>query len=92
LASRGGLFNCKVVNAVEGVAKADWDKETKKLEVVLDDSKTDVHKVEMAIAKVGHDTEMHKATDEANNELPGSSKYDRSVLEAPKEPMHHEHK
>ncbi len=77
--------------SVDGVSKADWNKETKKMEVVLNDSKTDVHKVEMAIAKVGHDTKMHKASDEAYDALPSCCKYDRSDLEAPKEPMHQEH-
>src|SRR5680860_1075564 len=69
----------KAAKAVEGVSKADWNKETKMMEVTLDDTKTDVHKVEMAIAKVGHDTPMHKATDEAYNKLPGCCKYDRSA-------------
>lgn len=64
--------------SVDGVSKADWNKETKMMEVTFDDSKTDVHKVHMAIAKAGHDTQMHKATDEAYNKLPGCCKYDRS--------------
>lgn len=64
--------------SVDGVTSADWDKETKMIKVVFDDSKTDVHKVHMAIAKVGHDTEMHKATDEAYNKLPGCCQYERS--------------
>jgi hypothetical protein len=32
----------------------------------------------MAIANAGHDTEMHKATDEAYNKLPGCCKYERA--------------
>ena len=47
------------------------------MEVAFDDSKTDVHKVHMAIANAGHDTEMHKAKDEAYNNLPACCKYDR---------------
>jgi cation transport ATPase len=78
--------------SIDGISKADWNKNTKMMEVTLNDSKTDVHKVEMAIAKVGHDTKMHKATDEAYKELPSCCKYDRSVLEAPKEKEKHEHK
>lgn len=78
--------------SVDGVSKADWNKETKMMEVTLNDSKTDVHKVEMAIAKVGHDTKMHKANDETYNELPSCCKYDRSVLEAPKKQKRYEHK
>lgn len=67
----------KAANSVDGVSAAEWNKETKMIEVKLDESKTDVHKVHMAIAKVGHDTEMHKAKDEVYKELPGCCKYDR---------------
>ncbi len=77
---------------VKGVSKADWNKNTKMMEVTLDDSQTDVDKVEMVIAKAGHDTKMHKANDEVYNELPSCCKYDRSVLEAPKEKKKYEHK
>ena len=65
--------------SVDGVSKANWNKETKMMEVTFDDSKTDVHKVHMAIAKAGHDTQMHKATNEAYNKLPGCCKYERAT-------------
>ncbi len=68
----------KAAKAVEGVATANWDKKTKMMDLAYDDSKTDVHKVEMAIANAGHDTEMHKSTDEAYNKLPGCCQYDRA--------------
>ena len=68
----------KAANSVEGVATAEWNKETKMMEVKFDDSKTDIDKVETAIAKVGHDTPQHKATAEVYNSLPGCCKYDRS--------------
>jgi copper chaperone CopZ len=68
----------KAANQLEGVSSADWNKETKMIQVVLDDSKTDVHKVQTAIAKAGHDTDMHKAKDEAYDKLPDCCKYDRS--------------
>ncbi len=68
----------KAAKTVDGVASANWDKETKMMDLAFDDSKTDMHKVEMAIANAGHDTEMHKATDEAYNKLPGCCQYDRS--------------
>jgi periplasmic mercuric ion binding protein len=67
----------KAAMLVDGVSKADWNKETKMMAVVLDDEKTNVHKVHMAIAKAGHDTEMHKAKDEVYDKLPGCCKYDR---------------
>jgi hypothetical protein len=71
--------------SIDGVSKADWNKGTKMINITLNDSKTDVQKVEMAIAKVGHDSKMHKASNEVYNELPGCCRYDRSVLEAPKQ-------
>jgi copper chaperone CopZ len=75
----------KAALSVDGVSKADWDKETKKLEVVFDDKKVDVHKIHMAVAKVGHDTKMHKAKDEVYNKLPGCCKYDRQKTEKSKD-------
>lgn len=78
--------------SVEGVSKADWNKETKEIEVTLNDAKTSLQTVQEAIAKVGHDTEAVKATDEAYKELASCCKYDRSDLKAPKKPMKYEHK
>ena len=72
--------------SVDGVTTADWNKETKMIAVSFDASKTDVHKVHMAIAKVGHDTELHKAKDEVYNTLPGCCKYERKIDE-----MHKKH-
>ena len=69
----------KAVKAVDGVSKADWDKETKKLEVTFDDTKTNLDKIEVAIAKVGHDTPHHKATTEVYDKLPDCCKYDRTA-------------
>jgi copper chaperone CopZ len=68
----------KAAKAVDGVATANWNKETKMMDLAFDDSKTDVHKVAMAIANAGHDTEMHRATDEAYSKLPGCCKYERA--------------
>ena len=65
----------KAAKSVEGVSAADWDVDTKMLALTFDDSKTDVHKVQDAIAKVGHDTDMHKATDEAYNKISACCKY-----------------
>ena len=69
----------KTALAVDGVSKAEWDKETEKLEVVFDDSKTNVDKIEIAIAKVGHDTKNHKTTTEVYDKLPGCCKYVRTA-------------
>jgi copper chaperone CopZ len=74
----------KAVKAVDGVSAADWDKETKKLAVTFDDTKTNLDKIEVAVAKVGHDTPHHKASTEVYNKLPDCCKYDRmSEVEDP---------
>lgn len=72
----------KAAKSVEGVSKADWNKETKMMEVTFDDAKTNVDKVEKAIAKVGHDTPHYKAKDEVYSKLPGCCHYDRKKDEA----------
>ncbi len=46
----------KTVNAIDGVTKADWNKDSKILKVTFDDAKTTTDKIEIAVAKVGHDT------------------------------------
>ena len=79
----------KAALAVDGVSKAEWNKETKQMELVFDDSKTNLDKIEVAISKVGHDTPHHKASDEVYNELPGCCKYDRT--EEKKEDSHEGH-
>lgn len=67
----------KAAKAVPGVETANWDKETKMIEVTFDDSKTDTDKIELAIAEVGHDTVKHKAKDSVYDELPECCLYER---------------
>ncbi len=81
----------KAAKAVDGVTSADWNKETKLIEVSLDTSKTNVHKIHMAIAKAGHDTEMHKAKDETYNTLPECCKYNRAPMKEEKVHSGHHH-
>ena len=81
----------KAAQSVEGVIVADWNKETKMMEVSFDKTKTNVHKVHMAIAKVGYDTEMHKANDEAYKELPSCCKYERAKFGKKEHKCHEGH-
>ena len=74
----------KAAKSVDGVVSADWDKETKMIDVKFNSDKVQVHKVHMAIAKAGHDTKMHKASDEVYDNLPGCCKYERMNEEAKK--------
>ena len=69
----------KAASAVEGVTKADWNKESKQMEVTFDDTKTSTDKIEVAIAKVGHDTPHHKAKTDVYDKLPDCCKYDRTA-------------
>lgn len=79
--------------SLEGVSKADWNKETKEIEVTINEAKTSLQNVHEAIAKVGHDTQLVKTTDDAYNELPACCKYDRSAeLKAPVKPVKYEHR
>jgi copper chaperone CopZ len=61
--------------SVDGVTNADWDKDTKIMEVTFDASKTSEDAVQLAIANVGHDTPMHKADSEVYNDLPKCCQY-----------------
>jgi copper chaperone CopZ len=67
----------KAAKSVEGVTAADWNKETKMIEVTLNPAETNIQKVHEAIAKAGHDTEIISASDEAYANLPGCCKYER---------------
>jgi copper chaperone CopZ len=65
----------KAAKSVDGVATADWNVETKMLEVTFDESKTSVAGIEKAVAKAGYDTPNQKATDEAYDKIPDCCKY-----------------
>jgi len=67
----------KAANAVEGVTAADWNKETKMLEVTFKSEKADTKAVQKAVAAVGHDTESFKAEDAVYDKLPACCKYER---------------
>ncbi len=80
---KGNCGSCEkrietAAKSVKGVSSAKWNQETKVLEVTFDDAVTDLKKVEMAIAKSGHDTPLFKASDNTYNNLPGCCKYDRT--------------
>lgn len=67
-------------NAVPGISDAAWSKETKKMAFTIDTTKTNKHIVQLAISKVGHDTEMHRAKDDVYNALPSCCKYERAPV------------
>jgi hypothetical protein len=63
-----------------GATDADWNKETKVLTVSYKGKKTDLSKIEQAIANSGYDTERFTAPDEVYNKLHGCCKYDRKTI------------
>ena len=67
----------KAALGVNGVTKADWNKDTKQMNVDFDDAKTSREKVEAAITKVGHDTPNQKADAKTYEALPECCKYER---------------
>ena len=71
----------KAAKSVDGVSAADWDKETKMIEVTYNPEKIDIDKIHQAIAEAGHDTGKHKASTEVYDKLPGCCKYERMVEE-----------
>lgn len=81
---RGNCGMCKntiekAANAVEGVSKATWDVDKKKIDVSFDDTKTDAMAIHSAIAASGYDTEKVAGNEEAYKGLPGCCKYDHEM-------------
>jgi mercuric ion binding protein len=67
----------KAALSVKGVESAEWDKETSNITVEYDGEKADKDKIQKAIAKAGHDTELYTANDKVYEKLPGCCKYER---------------
>jgi len=61
--------------SIEGVKTAEWSLSSKILNVAFDAGKTSPSAISKAIAAIGYDTEMDKASDAAYNALPGCCKY-----------------
>ncbi|MEO6814311.1 MAG: copper chaperone [Ginsengibacter sp.] len=67
-----------------GAVTANWDKNTKFLNVSYDPSKSNSSKIQMAIAEGGYDTQDYKASDSSYNKLDDCCQYDRKDLKTPK--------
>lgn len=65
------------LNGQDGIGNADWDKETKLITVTYDAEKMNEDKIKVKIAKVGYDTDSHKADKSVYSSLPGCCQYDR---------------
>jgi mercuric ion binding protein len=62
---------------IDGVSKAEWNKDTKVLTLAYNPSSVTSDAVQKSIAAVGYDTEKFKATDAAYKSLPSCCQYDR---------------
>lgn len=60
---------------VKGVESANWESESQMLHLNFDKTKTNSDAIQKAVAKVGHDTEKYKASDDVYKELPGCCLY-----------------
>ncbi|MCF6280482.1 MAG: cation transporter [Flavobacteriaceae bacterium] len=81
---RGNCGMCKATiekaaNNLEGVIKAVWDRENKKVDVSYDSNKTNILEIHKAIAKSGYDTDLVKGDDSVYDNLPGCCQYDRDM-------------
>lgn len=70
----------KAAFSVKGVKSAHWSIETQNLVFTINEEKVTVADVKKAIAKVGHDTDSDKASDEAYEKLPGCCQYQRAEV------------
>jgi copper chaperone CopZ len=61
----------------EGVYSADWNKETKMMQVKYDQSLISLEEIKIKIAAVGYDTEENRASEESYKGLPGCCQYER---------------
>lgn len=67
----------KAAKALDGVLRAQWNKETKELHVSFDSGKVKLADLHKAIAQKGYDTDKVKADDEIYDKLHGCCKYPR---------------
>jgi len=67
----------KAAFSVSGVKSAEWHMDDHTLHLIINEEKCSVLDIKKAIAKVGHDTDEVKATNEVYENLHSCCKYDR---------------
>lgn len=77
----GNCEQCKetIENAlkVKGVSKADWNTETKQIQVSFDSTTISLDQIQKDIAAAGYDNEKYKGDDGAYKNLPECCQYER---------------
>jgi len=81
---RGNCGMCKstieeAASSVEGVAKANWDVDLKKIKISLLNDKTNIMSIHEAIALSGYDTDKVSGNLDTYNNLPGCCQYDHEM-------------
>lgn len=66
---------------VKGIDKADWNRETKMMEVTFHEHEITLDEIKKKIAAVGYDTKEYKSTDKVYNALPGCCQYERPTTD-----------
>lgn len=73
-----GMCKARIEKAaldIKGVKYVSWDIPSKKLTLIFNEKKCSLKEVQKAIAKIGHDNGIEKATDSIYNALPPCCKY-----------------
>jgi cation transport ATPase len=65
----------KAAITTKGVKTASWDIASHELNLVYNETKTDLKTIQQNIANVGHDTPLYKASDEAYESIDMCCKY-----------------
>lgn len=63
---------------VEGMSKADWDKDTRQATITYDSTKTTLNAVLQRVASAGYDNQSFTAPDSVYSELPECCQYKRT--------------
>ena len=61
------------------------------IEVSYNPEKSELHSIHLAIAKVGHDTKLHKADNNVYDKLPGCCKFERMTSTSSDDDSHAGH-
>lgn len=69
----------KAAKQTAGVISATWNQKDQMMSLVYDNEKTNVNKVEKAIAAAGHDAGNVKASSAAYKKLPGCCQYRKAM-------------
>ena len=72
------------LKGVDGISKADWNKDTKQMDVEFDYEKIKLADIKHKIAGVGYDMEDIRAEESTYSELPGCCQYQRPGSETEK--------